>query len=553
MTSLAGYANSVDLYWDLGWRGLIPLAAGTKWPPPIGFTGHGGADPSYPDVCEWKDSCPDGNLGLRLGEDQIGIDVDCYDGKPGAATLAEAEKLWGKLPPSVTSSSRDDGSGIRLYRIPSGVQLRDRIKFGEGTGGIEVIQRHHRYVVCWPSFHPDSGEQYTWRNGKVMDAPPSPEDLPELPQAWIEGLRVEPASATDASEIPADVLEFVTEGNMSARVANELASAVGDLGTSRHDSTRAHVLTLLRFGKIGEPGTLHALTALREAFIKMVGPDRKGGKKEARAEFNRFITNPRAARLLAEPNKTKVKASSKSAVDCESRSAVPQQDSKPGEGTYTDSGNAANLVRECRNRFRYVEESGQWIGWDSMRWQPLADAGRIEHEARTLAARIPVPEPVTAGSSSKLTEAEKDDDKAHKAAIAFKLKSLSQQGITGAVRVARTDPDFHISQALLDTNGQELNTLSGIVDLRTGNLLPHSKESWHTKITGVGYDQAGAHPEWDAFLNTTFQGDEELIKFIQRIAGYACIGEVTHHVLPFLFGAEGQNGKSVLLTVFQAA
>jgi len=35
---------------------------------------------------------------------------------------------------------------------------------------------------------------------------------------------------------------------------------------------------------------------------------------------------------------------------------------------------------------------------------------------------------------------------------------------------------------------------------------------------------------------------------MQKLAGYAAIGEVFHHILPFLYGA-GQNGKTVLVEV----
>ena len=316
-----GYANSADTYWNLGWRGVIPLEAGTKSPPPTGFTGHGGIDPSYADMSEWKEDPKyrAGNLALRLADDQVGIDVDCWEGKSGSATLAEAEKRWGKLPPTCSSTSREDGSRILLYRIPSGVQLRDRIEFdldGHKTGDVEVVQHHHRYVVAWPSFHNKTGEQYGWSNGSVMDQPPSPEDLPDLPAAWIEGLRVEPVSYT--AEIPAEVAEFLTEGDMSSRVKARLKEAIGDLESSRHDSARDHALALLRFGKCGDPGTLIALKTLREVFVAKVAPDRKGGTKEATLEFNRFITNARAAKLLAEPNKTEYR---------KSEQAMPEQKS----------------------------------------------------------------------------------------------------------------------------------------------------------------------------------------------------------------------------------
>ena len=132
----------------------------------------------------WAEEEPGGNLALRLPDGVIGIDVDAYDAKTGAATLAEAERRWGKLPPTYRSTSRDDGiSGIRLYRVPPGTQLQTVIRFPElGIGDIEIVQRHHRYVMCWPSIHPN-GNRYRWIaeiDGSIMDQPPAVDDVPYL-------------------------------------------------------------------------------------------------------------------------------------------------------------------------------------------------------------------------------------------------------------------------------------------------------------------------------------------------------------------------------------
>jgi hypothetical protein len=180
-TATIGYAAAYPLYRDRGWA-PIKLGAGTKWPPPTGFTGHDGADPSGADMHTWAQEEPGGNIAIRLPADVIGVDVDCYDGKTGAQTLAEAEKRWGKLPYSPRSTSRDDGiSGIRLYRIPAGVELVDRLKFPElGIGDIEIVQRHHRYVVCWPSIHDETGRVYQWLgiDDGTLDEPPHRDDIP---------------------------------------------------------------------------------------------------------------------------------------------------------------------------------------------------------------------------------------------------------------------------------------------------------------------------------------------------------------------------------------
>lgn len=319
-SSATGYADVYDVYRELGWHGALPLKRGTKYPPPSGFTGGGNPDPSEEQAADWARNATyrDGGVCLRLPDDVAGVDVDAYAKKTGAATLEEAEKRWGPLPRTVRSTSRDDGvSGIRLYKIPAGTKLAGGIKFDElGVGDIDIIQRHHRYLVCAPAIHPE-GRPYKWLDGQTGDEvtlPPSPEELPELPVAWLEALRADAPRSRAVRENRAgavlrqeggdrpgyDVTEAMTAGKPSRKVAHRMAEALYDLnqGLNRHDTTRGHVMALLRYGQRGEPGVDMALRNLYRAFVEAVGPDRQGGEAEAGNEFARMITN--AEGLLAD-------------------------------------------------------------------------------------------------------------------------------------------------------------------------------------------------------------------------------------------------------------
>jgi hypothetical protein len=302
------YAIAYPIYRDRGWA-PIKLKAHTKFPPPCGFTGHDGADPSGADMYAWAEEEPDGNIAIRLPADVIGIDVDAYDGKTGAATLAEAEKRWGRLPYSPRSTSRngDHISGIRLYRIPAGVELVDRIEFPDlKIGDVEICQHHHRYVMCWPSIHAKTGRAYEWLGiDSTTLQPPYPADVPELPAAWLEAL-TKPAhhNNTDlGGEPPYNIREALTEGQPSRRVTAKLGQAtIAAGGTSRYDHTRDNVLALLRYGKDGDGGVKPALIALKKAYVAAVGPDRPGGHQVASEEFDRFTFSDSVAQLLAKPS-----------------------------------------------------------------------------------------------------------------------------------------------------------------------------------------------------------------------------------------------------------
>jgi putative DNA primase/helicase len=118
------------------------------------------------------------------------------------------------------------------------------------------------------------------------------------------------------------------------------------------------------------------------------------------------------------------------------------------------------------------------------------------------------------------------------------------------VRVAESDPRISVRAADLDAHPLLLNTIGGVVDLRTGAVRAPEPRLLLTRITATGIDLDARHPRWTAFLAETFGDDGELIAYLQRLAGLALIGQVREHVLPFLYGT-GANGKTVLLLVLQ--
>ncbi|ASR86812.1 DNA primase [Mycobacterium phage Findley] len=209
----------------------------------------------------------------------------------------------------------------------------------------------------------------------------------------------------------------------------------------------------------------------------------------------------------------------------------PQNGEATANVTLTDTGNAELLVAAWAGRLRWCPEAGKWFAWEGARWRPSPDGGEA------MMAAVKVVEAI------KVVKGDKDTAK-------HKMRSLQRRALENMVALAKCRPGMRVSLADLDAEPYALNTPSGVVDLRTGELSPHLPEGWHTKVTGVGYDPRAAAPQWWAFLHRTF-GDAELVGYMQRLAGLAATGKVTHHVLPFLFGA-GSNGKSVLMDVLGA-
>jgi phage/plasmid-associated DNA primase len=82
------------------------------------------------------------------------------------------------------------------------------------------------------------------------------------------------------------------------------------------------------------------------------------------------------------------------------------------------------------------------------------------------------------------------------------------------------------------------------INLETGEKRESRREDNCTKSTAVG--PMGKCPLWMTFLERIFEGDQERIRFIQRMAGYCATGSTQEQCLFFLFGT-GQNGKGTLV------
>lgn len=271
------YADTADAYWRAGWRGVLPLPHRRKKLPPTGYTGSTGTDPAYPDVATWMQD-GERNICLRMPAHVIGIDVDAYGDKAGAFTLREREAEWGQLPPTWRSTSRDDGvSGIRLYRIPVGLAWP-----GEVGPGIETVRRDHRYVVCAPSVHPDTGDTYRWIDPDgivaIRGVVPDPDRLPFLPDAWVEGLSGgELAKEAKRNSLATDAaMLWVAQrpdasGVPCKRMETACAASVADLRDhSAHQSALAGAARLLRLADEGHSGVVPSIVRLREGFIAEV-------------------------------------------------------------------------------------------------------------------------------------------------------------------------------------------------------------------------------------------------------------------------------------------
>ena len=285
------YAATAEAYFEAGWRGILPLPPGGKFPPPPETTGATGLDTSFADVTAWIEEKGDGNIGLRVPDGVVGIDVDSYGDKPGGVTFQNLEDTLGVLPRTLCSSSRDDGvSGIRFFRVPPGT------RFVPALAGIDIIQRHHRYAVVAPSVHP-SGALYEWRDSHTMqpvDDVPVIAELPNLPKAWLDHLTTLAVSPTKHNVNPTEILKGMPLGEPCEHIISAAARCF-DPDEGRHDAYTAGIMSIANAGRLGCPGALQTLEALKPPFVEAIAD--RATADEAAGEFARMLEG--ALRIVA--------------------------------------------------------------------------------------------------------------------------------------------------------------------------------------------------------------------------------------------------------------
>lgn len=178
------YAFAAERYLAAG---HLPIPVRGKRSPVPGFTGHDGKLVTTEDVERWSNGPEAGwNIAIRMLTTQVGIDIDGYEPKNGSAVYEKLAEELGQLPSTWRSTSRIDDtvSGIRMFRIPGG-------DVGDLDPDIQVIKHTWRYAVVWPSWHPETSNMYRWfrPDGEITDEIPLADEIPSLPEIWLERCR----------------------------------------------------------------------------------------------------------------------------------------------------------------------------------------------------------------------------------------------------------------------------------------------------------------------------------------------------------------------------
>jgi putative DNA primase/helicase len=223
----------------------------------------------------------------------------------------------------------------------------------------------------------------------------------------------------------------------------------------------------------------------------------------------------------------------------ESASRAAPADVAGEDDPLTELATARRLKEHHGQDLRHATGLG-WLHWDGRRWQMSQKAAeRCAHDmGRVIRA--------------ELADLGTDDPDTAKLYFRHAKAVEKASGVRATLDLGKALDGIDGDHVEWDAHPWLLNLPNGTLDLRTGQLLPHSRDHFLTKLCPTEYHPEATAPRWARFLDEIFGGDAELVEYIRWACGYALSGRTDHDVFFVLHGG-GANGKTTFVNAVMGA
>lgn len=205
--------------------------------------------------------------------------------------------------------------------------------------------------------------------------------------------------------------------------------------------------------------------------------------------------------------------------------------------SYDDTGNAQRFKATYGDLVRYSYIQKNWYYYDGKIWA-IDQEGKVKILADSVIENMK--------SETVYVPEGEDEEEAVKIFRKHIKATRNNRGKTNMIK--ESEHLLPVKPSQFDSDPHLLNTQNGYVDLRSGQLHDHDRSKFFTKISNVEYTDKIDCPLWVEFLDQIFDGDQNLIDYMQRAVGYSLSGSTEEQVMFVLYG-HGRNGKSVFLDI----
>lgn len=535
-----------------GWN-VFPAPPGEKKSHVAGRFGNGhrwGATAEPNLIRQYWRRYPEANVGISCGRASglLVIECDTPEGHDvdGIAEMRDLIARHGPLPDTIEAQS-PTGSWHLYFHYPAHTDVPN--SSGHVSPGIDV-RGEGGMVIGVPSIRPGKSEPYRWKN------PPGLFELADCPD-WLLQLclkkQTESSSANAKFKIDTGSSSFDTGTSEVEEILSWIDPDSGGyyawldvlMGLHNHFCGSNEGLQLADLWS--SQGAKYKAGEVAEKWMSFSpNGDKTFATVAEMARRNGADLSDIARRHKRRPARERsAEEKSDTAEDAETRA-----EAKTAEFDLSHDALARELGRRGWDQnAKYVAVQGRWYFWDSIHW--AADE-RLAHMTLARDFLQDRAREVVEGADAKagtLPEKKADDLKAWAKREGRSLRSSNT--VAAVASLARSNQASVTKANAFDADLLLLGTPGGTVDLTTGALRPARREDMISKLTAVTPSPAGtAASTWVKFLNDIFEGDAEMIGFLQRAAGYALTGLTSENKLLFLYGT-GRNGKSTFLETLQ--
>jgi putative DNA primase/helicase len=200
-----------------------------------------------------------------------------------------------------------------------------------------------------------------------------------------------------------------------------------------------------------------------------------------------------------------------------------------------DLENSKLLVEKYGKIIAYNENNNTWLNYDGYRWVE----SRKDSKIRLLCENII--------NELKFQLENETNEEVIKKLIKRINRMSNNQGMTNMInqsisKITKYNYDF-------DKEPHLLNTRSGIVNLKTGEILNHDYTYYMTNMIDIEIDK-NPPKKFLSFLYQILNNNIDLVNYMCMLFGYMITGETKEQSIYMLVG-DGSNGKSVLLRVLR--
>lgn len=449
-----------------------------------------------------------GRASVLLGDVDVPKGADARDGR------RELKRAGLELPPTFRYATRSGGQH-HLYAAPDGVPLT--ITKNAPVAGVDLRGGNGFFVYYGP---------------RLTEAP----ELAAAPAWMVEAARAK-RDATSRSSGDVDAfLSRCVDGKPDAEV-RAARDAVTEEGVD-HDAMLALVTRLVRAGVDGRPGVPAALEAARAAYTKH-WPEHGRHWDAAVAGSVGALGMPPATLPIPKAERKALKRKRKPPTPAE---RAEQHDldlelvehPEAGHRSLDDGPLGEAIAGQLVGKWAWSSTLGL-IRYRGHVWRQADEAVLFEH-VRLELKRI---------AKVEVAYAVERADKAH----ALKVATLAARNRVAAI--GRTVVGILANaEVVTDDHADLLNTPTGVVDLRTGELRPHDPALYFTKTTSVAYAPGATSGDWATALTAL---PPKVAAWVKVRMGQAATGHTPDDAIMPLFEGTGSNGKSTLLDAIRAA